>query len=286
MLDHRGFGIGHRLAFWFVEGLALVAVWLSGRMMDFNHIYRGGMAQPFVTSSKPFLFRLSSPPSHSFRKLMDSLNNSDITLADIALMQRFFGRLRSSSGTEALPSHHATPSTSAPPPSQPPPSQISLNQTVQQSNQGLLATQSSVDVPITGAYLNTAISQALPHDIRHATSPHPGHPAPFAARAVSASQPFLGFNELSVGMTGQANQRRLASAAAHLPRPPCLVNRGNRSNRGMRRGHAVHPPSLPRGPALEDCMYVEPDTNVPMVHIKAYIYPPKPHRNSRVSRTN
>ena len=216
---------------------------------------------------------------------MDSLNNSDITLADIALMQHLFGCLRSSSGTEALPSHHATPLTSAPPPSQPPPSQISLNQTVQQSNQGLLATQSSVDLLITGAYLNTAISQALPHDIHHATSPHPSHPAPFAARAVSASQPFLGFNELSVGMTGQANQRQLASAA-HLPRPPRLINCGNRSNCGMHHGHAVHPPSLPCGPALEDCMYVEPDTNVPMVHIKAYIYPPKPHHNSRVSCTN
>ena len=250
---------------WHAQSSRLVTIWLSVQMIDFNHIYRGGMVQPFIVSSKPFLFCLSSPPSHSFQKLMDSFNNSDITLVDIALMQHFFGHLRSSSGTKALPSHHAMPLLSTPPPSQPPPSHISVNQTVQQSNQGLIATQLSVNVPITEPNLNTTISQALStshHDIHHATSAHPSHPTPYTSRAVSTSQPFLGFNKLSVGMTGQVNQWQLASAAAHLPRPPHLVNCSSHSNQEVCHGLVVHPPSLPHGPTLEDCVYVEPNTNV------------------------
>ena len=229
---------------------------------------------------------------------MDSFTNSEITLADVALMQHLLSCLWSSSVTEAVPFSYAASLSFIPPLSHPLPSQ--------------LVTQSSANVPITGPYLSSSISQALPasddyhyttsshlshpssiisqtltpsHDICHATSAHLGHPTSLAAWAISLSQPFLGFNELSVEMTGQANQRHLASAAAHLPGLPCLVTRGSQSNQGVCHGPAAHPPSLPCGPALKDCMYVEPNINVPMVCTKVYIYPPKPHRHSRVSYT-
>jgi hypothetical protein len=204
-------------------------------------------------------------------------------------MQRLFTRLRgSTSGSEAIPPP-ASPLPSAPPPSQPLPSSISITHTHQQLNQALLATQFSDAQPISEPYMGSAISQALPatQNIRRATSRRFGHAIPSTARAPSSSQPFLGSNELSIGMTGQVNQRRLASAAAHLPRAPRLVTRGGRTNRGVHRGPAIHPPSLPRSPSLEDCTYLGPDpngNNVPMIHIKVYVYPPKPPSSSRVSQ--
>lgn len=210
------------------------------------------------------------------------------------MMQRLFTRMRSTS--EAVPSHlsHAAPppsqlpshlSHAAPPPSQPPPSQPSLS--IPPPSQPLPSQSSNqpplqVTQPITEPYL----SSAIPRDTRHATSSHFGHPAPSTSRALPSSQPFLGFNELSVNMTSAANHRRLASAATHLPRQPSLPTRGSRINRVVRRGPAVHPPSVrPRGPVLEDCITSNRNGNDTLVRIRAYIYPPKPPRNSRVSYT-
>ena len=90
-------------------------------------------------------------------------------------------------------------------------------------------------------------------------------------------------------MTGQANQRRLASAAATLPRQPRLVNRGGVRGSQQNCGPSIHPPSLPRGPSLADCIYVAPDsngTNMQMVRVRAKIYPPVPPANSGVSSAN
>lgn len=241
-------------------------------------------------------------------------NDPNITPADVALMQRLFSHLRSTSGTHVAPDPssaftppqppHSLPPPSVYTPSQPPPSQPSATVfTPFQSqpspsrpppsvytpsqpppSQSPLSTNHTVQ-PITDQYLSSAISRVQPasHDV---TSTYLGHPTS-STRALSSSQPFLGFNELSIGMTGQANQRRLASAATHLPRQPQLVTRGSRVNRGRRRGPAIHPPSLPRGPTVEDCTYVASSANgndLQMVRIRAYIYPPKSPSISRVSK--
>ena len=222
---------------------------------------------------------------------MNTVNDPDITLADVALMQCLFSHLRSTSGSHVtldpssvftppqpphslpLPSVHtpSQPPPSQPLPSQPPPSQslLSMNQTVQ---------------PITDQYLSSAVSWVQPasYDV---TSTHLGHPAS-SARALLLSQPFLGFNELSISMTGQANQQHLASAATHLPRQPQLVTCGSWVNQRRHCGPAVHLPSLPHGPTVEDCTYVASNANgnnAQMVCIRAYIYPPQPPSISRVS---
>ena len=68
---------------------------------------------------------------------------------------------------------------------------------------------SSAIQPITVPY--STLSQALPisEDNCHAS--------------VQAMQPFLGFNDLAINMTGHANQCHLESAVIHLPQQPCLV---------------------------------------------------------------
>ena len=172
VIFHQGFGFGHHLADWFTEVLVSVI------MIIFDHTYRGSMAKPAarcIISSKPLLLHfitLPSHPFHSFQNLMDSLN-CDITLADIALMQHLFGCLQS-----LLPIMlclHHLPLLCLP--------LLHLsftNQTVQQSNQALLATQSLANRSITVPYLSSTISQALPASnvIHHVTSAHLSHPAP------------------------------------------------------------------------------------------------------------
>ena len=99
-------------------------------------------------------------------------------------------------------------------------------------------------------------------------------------------QPFLGFNDLTVGMTGQANQCHLALAAAHLPWQPHLVSCGAHISQGGCQGAAIYPPLLPHGLSVEDCKYIATSLNgndTQMMCIRAHIYPPKPPNCSRVS---
>ena len=140
---------------------------------------------------------------------------------------------------------------------------------------------------ITELYLSSRVSPAF-HDVHHATAnTHLDHPAQSAtARATLLTWPFLGFNALAVGMTGQANQCHIASAAVTLPRQSHLASH---HSRGGHRGLAVHLPFLPRGPSLSDCIYISPNsngTNMQMVHLRVKIYLPVPPTNLRVSYLN
>ena len=167
-----------------------------------------------------------------------------------------------------LPSH-----VTVPPPSNPQPSQLRL----------------LCSAPIMEPYSSSRISwvSAAPYDT---TNTHLGHPAPtpITTRAISATQPFLGFNTLSVDMTVQVNQHRLALATATLPRQPHLVSHsGGCGNQCC--GPAIHPPSLPHGPSISNCIYITPDSNganMQMIWVRAMIYPPLPPTNSRVSHPN
>src|SRR6267154_1156541 len=67
-----------------------------------------------------------------------------------------------------------------------------------------------------------------------------GHPSAVAGVSTSATQPFLGFNNLGVNLAGQVNQARLASSAATQPRAPDLQPRWSCQTRGP----AVTPPAL------------------------------------------
>jgi hypothetical protein len=72
------------------------------------------------------------------------------------------------------------------------------------------------------------------------TAASQGHPS-VAGVSASATQPFLGFNNIGVDLAGQVNQARLASSAATQPRrAPDLQPRRSRRPRGA----AVAPPSL------------------------------------------
>ena len=97
-----------------------------------------------------------------------------------------------------------------------------------------------------------------------------GHPSSSTPTAVSLSQPFLGFNRLAVPMTSQANQQRLSAAAAHIPRQPRLPTRNTR-----RRGVAVAPPGLPRGPRVDDCYVAIGVGAEPGIRVKVKVYPPQ-----------
>jgi hypothetical protein len=108
---------------------------------------------------------------------------------------------------------------------------------------------------------------------RSTTATLQGHPSAVAATPIAngrSSQPFLGLDRLGLSMAGQVNQRRLASAAATLPRQPRLPRRG--------RGPAVPAPSLRRssGPKVEDCLSTIPDAQGDFaIRIKVKIYPPQ-----------
>ena len=87
-------------------------------------------------------------------------------------------------------------------------------------------------------------------------------------------------------MTGHANQCHLESAVIHLPQQPCLVSHSACISQGGHWGAVIHLPSLPHGPSVEDCKYIETSINgndTQMIHIRAHIYPPKPPNHSRVS---
>jgi hypothetical protein len=87
----------------------------------------------------------------------------------------------------------------------------------------------------------------------------------------STSQPFLGFSALAAPSlpTQNANQARLASAAATIPRQQQVARRGSR-----RRGPARPPPTLSHQPIrakIENCLLeTDPDT----IRVQVRVYPP------------
>jgi hypothetical protein len=106
--------------------------------------------------------------------------------------------------------------------------------------------------------------------------PGPGHPTG-PTQNTSSFQPFLGINNLGVGFAaGHANQARLASAAATLPRQPALNRRTSRSTRT--RGPAIQPPSIPvelaPGSALHLRSCFVSGTPDPVVRLTVKVYPP------------
>lgn len=129
------------------------------------------------------------------------------------------------------------------------------------------------------------------HSARTPTMPpttpqgHPPAPAAIASPSVSrghpslntvtvadsSSQPFLGLNSMGVSMTSQVNQQRLSAASANIPRQPRLPSRTRR------RGPALHSPTLPRSPQVDDChtTVLVNGMNVPGVCVKVKIYPPQ-----------
>jgi hypothetical protein len=67
-----------------------------------------------------------------------------------------------------------------------------------------------------------------------------GHPSVLAVSLGSSSQPFLGFNNIGVSLTGQVNQQRLSSSAASTPQHATLPTHGHHCTQEP----AEHPPSL------------------------------------------
>jgi len=105
-----------------------------------------------------------------------------------------------------------------------------------------------------------------------AAAPH-GHPSPTTMLTSTglSMQPFLGRDSLTVGMAGQVNQARRASAS-NLPRRQTLVTRGG----GRRRGPATTAPSLARAPTIGDCLFISEEHGSPVnsVRVKVKVYPP------------
>ncbi|KAJ7166343.1 hypothetical protein C8R43DRAFT_1162799 [Mycena crocata] len=111
-----------------------------------------------------------------------------------------------------------------------------------------------------------------------------GHPASASSTShpISANQPMLGIAGLGIHMGGHTNNARVssrgASAAssrqnaisAHFPPTPSLAPRTRR------RGAAVHPPTLSRGPAptlLDTVSFAEANTGIRMLRIKLEVHP-------------
>ncbi|KAF6762168.1 hypothetical protein DFP72DRAFT_1061446 [Ephemerocybe angulata] len=117
------------------------------------------------------------------------------------------------------------------------------------------------------------------------TQPQSGTTAPIttpymslrpAATSTGGFQPFLGMANLGLGLnTSNANQARMVSAAARLPRPPRLLSRSGPSTNRRGRGPAVQPPALPPHRTLQSsidtCHYL--NGNVHTVRITMKIYP-------------
>jgi hypothetical protein len=108
---------------------------------------------------------------------------------------------------------------------------------------------------------------SLPAPIIHRYQTPRSAPVPLVAPA--SYQPFLGMSTLAPSAaslnTGHANQERMLSANAVLPRGPSLVRR-------RPRGVARHPPSLARRAQIDQC-FVE-DAPVPTIRVLSIIYPP------------
>ena len=236
---------------------------------------------------------------------MDSTNTNYIVLspADLMLMEWLFNHIwPGAAPSQDLPSN-PQPSLihSLPPPSaqlsQPtlhystPIMQTSVPGPIQLTQVTSAPPQSSQPTSdfITEPYLTLQVLPAF-HDMDNANT-HLGHPAQSAtARATLLTQPFLGFNALSVSMTGQANQHCMTLAAVTLPRQSCITSHyGVQGSRGGCWGLAISPPFLSCGLSLSDCIYISPDSNgadVQMLHVRVKIYPPVPPTNFRVSYLN
>ncbi|KAJ7501804.1 hypothetical protein B0H11DRAFT_2368605 [Mycena galericulata] len=122
-----------------------------------------------------------------------------------------------------------------------------------------------------------------------------GHPAPGGSLSASNYQPILGVAGLRIPMGGhtnnartstrgsqastsqltapqisQANAGRQLAISTHFPATTSLVQRAKR------RGNAVHPPALPRGPTptlLETVSFIDSTTGARMIRIRFEVLP-------------
>jgi hypothetical protein len=145
----------------------------------------------------------------------------------------------------------------------------------------IVATQPIVQVPYAGPSSSqapppsTAIGSSVVQGgippithLYHSSQPLPqGHPAPPPAGQPPAFHPFIG-TRLNLPSTAIANQARLASASASIPRQVSL------SHRGRRRTAAQLPPILPRTTSkvtIDQCLIS--DAAVPTIRIVVRVFP-------------
>jgi hypothetical protein len=108
---------------------------------------------------------------------------------------------------------------------------------------------------------------------------------PLPENAPATSQPFLGFSSLAPpSSTRHANQARLSSASATIPRQPQVQSRSRTARRGATgpstttaRGGRATLPRLLNGrdsqERIEDCLVVS-DAHPPSLRIQARVLPP------------
>jgi hypothetical protein len=177
--------------------------------------------------------------------------SSNLSPEDIARFQAFLHQL-------------ATPS---PQLSTIPPTTVTTTQPIVQVPS---AGPSLSQAPSTSTAIGSSVVQAgippITH-LYHSSQPlSQGHPAPPPAGQPPAFHPFIG-TRLNLPTTGIANQARLASASASIPRQVSLPHRGRR------RTAAQLPPILPRPAkvAIDQCFIS--DAAVPTVRIVVRVFP-------------
>jgi hypothetical protein len=158
-------------------------------------------------------------------------------------------------------------------PSLPPPTQAPASTPHQQSVRFM------DPLPVAGSLPTQTAAATVPPPVTqlYQTQSSYGHPSSGHPNTTSSFQPFLGISSLGAGFAaGHANQARLASAAATLPRQPTLNRRTSRTTRP--RGPAIQPPTLPvelaPGSALHLRSCFVSGTPDPVVRLTVKVYPP------------
>ena len=111
----------------------------------------------------------------------------------------------------------------------------------------------------------------IPQSTRITPSAPMGHPVAQSTNTPSTHL-FMSLNNLSAGMTAQANQQRISHASTSIPRQPWLQRRT--------RGPTIHPPSLRNStPSIHNCMtsILIGGQVVEKIRVKVIIYPPQVH---------
>lgn len=136
--------------------------------------------------------------------------------------------------------------------------------------------QSASILPSIPAYQSSRLAGVAPPTRPLPSSVGMGYPS---IQRSNSSATFLGFEN-----TSQANQRRLASASASLPRRPALAARTARATsvpssgmviRGRRpRGRAGRPPSLPSATTVSDVTFHNVSADAYFLRIRCKVYPP------------
>lgn len=210
------------------------------------------------------------------------MDSSDLQSQLQTLLGPFLSQLRPSQAQPAEPSRPPTvplplePSSAStrqlaaqPPPSQP--SQIQAAITSQAPRP-----QRASILPSIPAYQSARIGAPTPPSQPFATTVGMGYPS---VQRSHPSATFLGFEN-----TRQANQQRLASASATLPRRPALVSRTVRAAsvpssglaiRGRRpRGRAGRPPGLPSATTISDVTFHDAPSDAHFLRVRCKVYPP------------